>query len=187
MLFTLQTGWSSWCTSGSPSRGWCCWPRRSCLIRSHMSQAVYNKHSNTISLVVPGKDVHAAPEHHLQQLQGGDHHGQHLGHRDSGEIQNIIDIFLQGHLTWELWLHSSCTWGRGRCSSSPWTSGRWRWTQSRSTRQTTGQSRGDTWDIKTHMKFTSTKYLVPNFVGGCQMERGITICKMLPLSAVFWS
>ena len=88
LLPTLQTGWSSWCTSRRTSRGWCWWLRRSCLLILHMSQSVYKNQSSTISLVVPGKDVHAAPTHHLQQLQGGDHHGQHLGHRDPGAINN---------------------------------------------------------------------------------------------------
>ena len=45
-----------------------------CLMKSNFVL----KQSPTICLVAPGKDVDTAAKHHLEQLQGGDNHGQHL-------------------------------------------------------------------------------------------------------------
>ena len=39
---------------------------------------------------MPGKDIDSTPHHHLQQLQGGDDHGQHLGHRDPEQGHQVL-------------------------------------------------------------------------------------------------
>ena len=43
---------------------------------------------------MPGNNVDSTPHHHLQQLQGGDDHGQHLWHRDPEQgHQEICTMF----------------------------------------------------------------------------------------------
>ena len=42
--------------------------------------------------VVRGRDVNGAAHHHLQGLERGDHHGQHIGHLDPAGPDPVVSV-----------------------------------------------------------------------------------------------
>ena len=95
---TLRTGRSRMCTSGRTRPGSLCWRRTRGPSSCVHKQIFLCRRSNIILVPVRGgEDVDGAAHDHLQGLERGDHHGQHLGHLQPAGAHPVVGVHQRVH------------------------------------------------------------------------------------------